>query len=321
MRYASLLLFIAMPGFESQAENPGSSGLQSMAVSEPPSLSAEQRRQWERAIPILEKAPLVRAAVCVPEQLRALLREPHASVDQRVHGGETPLSFASFFGTTDCVRILLGAGARTDVRTDGGETPLHYALQSGNAAIAFLLIEAGAPIIARDYDRGYSVLMIAAGLGRVWESRLLLLCGAPLSSTDLDGRTALMHAIRGGHFLLARSLFMQGDLEVEDQNGETALYYAVRSGDMATVRSLLRSGAQPDHRNSFGETPLMLATSLGNESMVRWLLAHGANSRLKDHLGTYDAAAIGRAYGHTHLLPLLESPWSRRLNRLIYRFY
>ena len=110
---------------------------------------------------------------------------------------------ACFNGHTDCVRLLLGAGAAVDqARTDGGTTPLIMACHEGHIDCIQLLSSYGASrtlgsaadVTAEDMSlrRGHNELTAWLCLSRGWtplhhievltpeRARMLLRCGADL---------------------------------------------------------------------------------------------------------------------------------------------
>lgn len=251
---------------------------------------------------------------CDPQHFRDVLEANHNSINSRVQGGETALTYAAWYGKTECLRLLLESGADVNARTHGNETALHYALYNGSIMSVLALLEAGADIEAVESARGYTPLMVSAGLGRWNETVLLLELGVDENVRDFDGRTALMHAIRGGHPEVAQ-LLLSGYTETRDAFGESALFYSIRARWFALTEAMLRHGHDPDIRNNLGETPLMLAASRGNLAVVRLLLSYGANSELLENTGRYDALRIARSAGFTEVAALLDSPIRQRILR------
>jgi len=58
--------------------------------------------------------------------------------------GMTPLMFASQFGSAECVRRLLWAGAEVNANEEDGWTSLHFAAQEGNLEVCTTLLQARA---------------------------------------------------------------------------------------------------------------------------------------------------------------------------------
>ena len=286
----------------------------------PDGVPEKRTETLQLAAPVrLMQSPLVEAARrCDPDSFRSTLQNLSPErINAQVQGGETALTHAVWFRQTDCVRMLLNAGARVNTRTDGKETALHYSLYRGSMEITILLLENGADPRAQEAENGYTVLMIASGLGRHNAVRALLMLGADSTVQDYQGRTALMHAIRGAHNESAALLIRSPTLELRDTHKETALYYAIRAGDQETFESILAAGADPNARNELHESPLMLAASRGNREMIRTLLAYGAQPNLLDATGNYDARRIARVSGFEDISSLLDSPFEIWMIRLL----
>ena len=67
------------------------------------------------------------------------------SVDSTGPDGDTALHLASLYGHTQCVQMLLGAGANVAVRDADGGTPLHDACAGGFETIVGKLLAAAGP--------------------------------------------------------------------------------------------------------------------------------------------------------------------------------
>lgn len=90
--------------------------------------------------------------------------------------------------------------------------------------------------------RPNEVLIEAAKTGDVSIAFLCMLFGAYIDSVDLNGRTALMYAIEGGHRDVVQDLLDAGaDLCTEDNDGYNVVDFALRSGDRPIKLMLLRA--------------------------------------------------------------------------------
>ena len=126
------------------------------------------------------------------------------------------------------VDLLLSKDADVNAKTTGGQTALHYCASKQNLDIVRTLLAQKPPASARIKDRRDQLpLHRAAAVGSVPIMKALLDAKSPLNSTDIDGWTALHHAVSEGH-------------------GDAALF-------------LLNKGAEWDKKNNDDLLPLDLA--------------------------------------------------------------
>jgi ankyrin repeat protein len=151
---------------------------------------------------------------------------------------------AAEWGATDCIRILVQAGADIHAQDRAHHQPISRAQ---NAEIARTLVEAGADINYVDGE-GYSLLKHAAEIGNEELVRALLAMGA-----DTDAEQACYTT--------------------------TPLYVAVAQDDLEIAKLLLNAGANPNAQNADGWHPMQHAQSI---EMAQLLLAHGADLNLRD---------------------------------------
>jgi ankyrin repeat protein len=111
-----------------------------------------------------------------------------------------PIVWAAMTGSSDCLRVLLDAGAEVDARGGNGETALMWAVSKGRRDCMAVLLAAGADIKACD-SSGMTVAMWAAHCGANKDASLidaLVEAGADLRAKDALGRTAAALAKSGG---------------------------------------------------------------------------------------------------------------------------
>lgn len=117
---------------------------------------------------------------------------------------------------------------------------------------------------------------------------------------DDGGRTAVMHACRGGHapaLALLVGICGAGLLEAVDRDGRSPLHYASRRGHAGVVSWLLQQGASPTQADSHGLTPLHMAALARSAPVARLLLEAGADPLAVDLHGATPYAAIARITG------------------------
>jgi hypothetical protein len=137
---------------------------------------------WHAARRIPGKPPLHRAVFAGDiVALRRLLLSASGKVDVNEAGDTvnpfTPLQFAACLGHTECVRLLLGAGADPNAcLTPNEQPPLFLAALDGHAMAVALLLDAGADRDGPDNEA--TPLTQAATEGHIDCVRLLLRAGA-----------------------------------------------------------------------------------------------------------------------------------------------
>ncbi|KAK3266758.1 hypothetical protein CYMTET_24644 [Cymbomonas tetramitiformis] len=118
-----------------------------------------------------------------------------ASVDISVPGagGSTPLMLAAAGGHSECISLLLAAGASPNLADEEGGTALLRAAWGCHTQAVTALLETGAAVNYADTD-GETALMVSGRLGDIDTARALLSGGADPSLKDSNGWTASQKA-------------------------------------------------------------------------------------------------------------------------------
>jgi ankyrin repeat protein/predicted Ser/Thr protein kinase len=124
-------------------------------------------------------------------------------------------------------------------------------------------------------------------------AKTLLMLGADPNAEDLQGHTALFHAIVRDDLQTADLLIRQG----ADLSKGAPLAWAAALGYEAAVGALMAAGADIELPLDHGITPLMLASALGYTDTVRRLLEAGANIDARDSGITADAYYLTTTFG------------------------
>merc|ERR1711964_498598 len=126
-------------------------------------------------------------------------------------------------------------------------------------------------------------LMIHARLGHGECVGLLLAYGAEVNATDINGKTALMHAVYGRDprcvdcMKLLLAYGADPNMIARGNCNATALHIAAGTGQTpACVTLLLACGADVDAQTQRGRTPLLVAVLHGHLRIAQVLLHHGA---------------------------------------------
>lgn len=230
-----------------------------------------------------------------PARVELLLRRFPSSKTSNNNLYSRLLYTAAQSGCSECVRLLLLAGADPQMQDMEGRTALMYA---GNGKTAKLLLDAGSDIYATDKDNSdvlqtfLEARWFVAGLTERFEIiNLLVSAGVDIGRCDKHGWNSL-HSVafrydsQAVEFLLNLGANPHG----VDKYGRTALHKACWMGDsqslkqmnedvVRTINLLVSSGLDVNVRDSKHNTPMHEAASgdWGNLSAISTLLQHGAN--------------------------------------------
>lgn len=179
--------------------------------------------------------------------MQALVQARDFDVDATDGSGWTALHMAcSRKDGEHMVDLLLSKAADPNAKTNTGQTPLHFCASKSNLDTARTLMAQTPPASARVRDRrGQLPLHRAAAAGNVPMMKALLDTGkSPLNATDVDGQTALHHAVSEGHGDAALLLLQRGaEWDRKDAWEKTALEYAPDAKTRAfIVQSAEREG-------------------------------------------------------------------------------
>ena len=238
-------------------------------------------------------------------------------------------------GNTEEVRRLVDARVDVDApyyydratragygSTGKRRTALMYAAGEGFNEIVALLIEAGADVNAREwaithYDR-LNVLMYATFGGQPITAEMLIDAGADLSARDINGNTALVHALplykvdgeeQNRRLEVCRLLIRAGaDLDATDHSGFTVLMKAAQKGHEDFVRLFL--DADLNATDGFGRTPLIMSVDKGYTGVVRVLVEAGADVNMIDRFGS-TALSIAQDKGYREIAEILTAAGAR----------
>lgn len=230
----------------------------------------------------------------MPEELRDAMSDSmddlHAQIFDRMSSApsnfEIPLFCAAESGSSDCVRLLLDAGAAFDTRDSWQQTAMYYAASD---AVVRTLLEAGLPIEDCD-ESGWSPLVNALSDGEdgVPIVKALISNGADVNGKHDRGYTVFMSAVGSMERDVAvlRALVEAGaDPHAVTELGYNAFHAAIdvnfKANEEASVRSTLEYlkelGVDIEHRNNRGHTPLARAIDEGTGIEVRVLCELGAD--------------------------------------------
>jgi cytohesin len=232
---------------------------------------------------------------------------------------------AASYGRTNCLCLLIDAGAQLTAVYDAGYLPLHLAAQEGHAECCSVLLAMGCDANARTTGLGETPLMVATGHKRMACVRVLL-PESDLSVTNEQGNTVFHVMIALGNlegFELLLPLISDVDVRTVpgvDANGspspvynETPLHLACFFGQERMVKALLHRGASRTARDSMQRTPLHHASREGHLGCVRQLLGKpGAYKLTPNEVNAADVFGMTALHfaakgGHTNLCGVLRA--------------
>ena len=173
------------------------------------------------------------------QHVAKLLIAGGADVNQRGTGGKTAIFHAALAGSgyTDCVEVLIAAGANLDLQDDRGHTVLSSVAAAENYPMFNLLMQAGASTAGLESIQ----LIQAASAGNVDRVQSLLLTNANL---NLDRGAAIGNAAAAGHTKIVELLIRAGaNVNLRDKLGFTPIASAAYAGYGEIVQLLIAAGA------------------------------------------------------------------------------
>ncbi|OWZ03672.1 Serine/threonine protein kinase [Phytophthora megakarya] len=192
----------------------------------------------------------------------------------------TPITFAGANGMIKIVRYLVASGAYATDLENNKMKMLVYAVDHEKLDAIRHLLGGNRHINITD-KRGKTLLMRAAGLGRVDMVRLLhkVLCGADINAKDPVYGIPLLYASKGGNLDVVRFLVERGaNVNACEKSGLTALLYAAQHAQLDIIHFLVGKGADVNATTNNGSTSLLYAARMNNNSnAVRCLVEAGAD--------------------------------------------
>jgi ankyrin repeat protein len=173
------------------------------------------------------------------QHVAQLLIAGGADVNQRGAGGKTAIFHAALAGSgyTDCVEVLIAAGANLDLQDDRGHTVLSSVAAAENYPMFNLLMQAGASTAGLESIQ----LIQAASAGNV--DRVQSLLGNNVN-LDLDRGAAIGNAAAAGHTKIVELLIRAGaNVNLRDKLGFTPIASAAYAGYGEIVQLLIDAGA------------------------------------------------------------------------------
>ncbi|RAK97073.1 ankyrin repeat domain-containing protein [Aspergillus ibericus CBS 121593] len=156
-----------------------------------------------------------------------LISNKYFDPDVEDGSGWTPLMIAASLKNAEgdpIIDLLLKKGADVSTKSVSGQNALHFATSKANLSTVRTLIANKCSARVKD-KRGQLPLHRAAAIGSTPIIKVLLEDGkSPVNATDMDGLTALHHAVSEGHGDAAITLLKAGaEADKRDVNGILAI--------------------------------------------------------------------------------------------------
>lgn len=235
------------------------------------------------------------ASTIFMELVNALL-DANADVNIATTEGKTPLFLAVRNNCLDLVKKLIGKGATIDLdHAITLNTPLHVATVFANLEIIKLLHENGAQINKQNVNGKTPLILAVENKKDEATVKFLMSAGADIKYADMEGKTAVHHAVLQGNLPIVRILLEDQDgANVQDIHGRTPLHYAANYPmDPEIFQLLIQKKSLINAVDDKGRTPLHLAAKYGNMREVRVLLASGADANREDMQGNTPCGLAG----------------------------
>ncbi|MDO4222139.1 MAG: ankyrin repeat domain-containing protein [Akkermansia sp.] len=226
-------------------------------------------------------------------------------------GYDSALSLAARADSTECVRLLLEAGANVhDCNKELFFKPLPRACINGNYEMTKLLLDAGADACEVDMPEGLSVIHCAArGDGDVAEIvDMLVAHGANVNECEYE-HTPFARACLYGNVKISKRLLAYGAAPLLDG---MALQYACASGSPELVKIVMDAGARPeDYCDYPDDNPLIYAafwTGKFNPEVAQMMYDRGCRFvGLAEHIWLHEGDF--KKYGSTYKAEAMQ--WLR----------
>jgi ankyrin repeat protein len=154
--------------------------------------------------------------------------------------------------------------------------------------LALLSLGLSGPAAASSYDR----MIASVKLGDVAVVRDLLMKGLDADTSDQEGNTLLMLAVREKQLSVARLLIAaRAKVNARNMHGDSALRLAAWKGDLVMTQELVAAGATLETEDW---TPLIYAALNGHDAVVAFLLSQGANANARNTDGMTALMAAAR---------------------------
>ncbi len=226
------------------------------------------------------EAPLLAALKGNQPEVAAYLIDHGADVKTEGVGGDTALTHAAYWGTTDLVKRILDMGADRMKTNSVGRTPLHYAVERNHLDAVRLLTPGPAGINAPD-SRGNAPIDLA--ITNASEEMVLTLLNAGAKFSVEPDRTMERVDIcvqKRWFATIDRALEQAANAPIYKRKLiDRAYNTAFALGDVEFLKHLAELGANLNAPTATGDPRLFVAADLNRVGVVDILLEQGGDAK------------------------------------------
>nr|WP_257263334.1 ankyrin repeat domain-containing protein [Endozoicomonas sp. ONNA2] len=196
--------------------------------------------------------------------------------------GESPLHKACYGqGNHHYVRLLIEKGADINAADNSGNTALHHAAKHRNTECMKLLLDAGA-IIKSNKDGKSPINLATPKCKRLFQNREANLY--PDSTMRREQIEQLCSVAKEDNVQKLKDLLSTWlNIKVSDDNGKTALHYVAENGGVECLKHLLdNSDVNINLRDNSKKTACHYAAKNGHIECLKYLFNRGVNINLTD---------------------------------------
>ena len=209
--------------------------------------------------------PLHYASLYGHTEIVKILIENNADIDAKDTYDQTPLHAASWDCQTETAEVLLKYNANVHI----DPTLLHYTSKRGCTKIAELFILKSVDIDIPN-ELNQTALHYAIIYRQTETAEMLLKKDANVDAKDHSGATSLHYASGYGQTENVELLIRyKANVHAKDNNDMTPLYYAVMNDQIGTADILLKNKAKVNSKDKFDQTPLDIAGSPELENLLK----------------------------------------------------
>jgi ankyrin repeat protein len=296
----------------------------------------------------LQGTPLMYASTTNDQAISRLLLDKGALVNALDKNNDHALNWATYYGHTQVMILLLERGADLSLKSKHGgaidvcfrlwhadsvanilrtnllhnghlkEHKLIVAVRQNNVKDVAQLLRKGAETNTKDV-LGTPLIHMASERGNMEIMSLLIKHGADINQLNRVGQSALAQAARFGQLDIVKLLLQQGaDVNISGQQYRlTPLIGAAVNGDIDIGELLLNAGAIIDQQDIINKmAALHWAMTNGNTQIAKTLIEAGADYNMAIFDGNYTGKSLAVAYGYTDLLFCIKTQ-ENKSNRIL----